>query len=240
VGLAVVMAASGHAKDALDAPPTAPGTHRAPAPARHHRPAPVADRTTSLPTREDPAVAFTTNGGRLDGSVRFLAAGSAYHLYVTDQDAVLAVHTPKGAGPARVGVLRLRPLGAAAGRAVTSRDQRHTVVTRQVWPGVDWSWHGTSSDVTHDLILAKGVDAKVARFEVVDARSLRLDRPGNLLITTPRGVLLLPAPTAWQPTADGGRRMVHVEYVLLGGNRFGYWVGPHDPDRPVTIETVVG
>jgi hypothetical protein len=185
-------------------------------------------------------VSFTANAGKVDQSVRFLAQGGAYHLYLTDQDAVLALHTPKGSGPEKIGVLHLRPVGAAPGRAVTSSDRRHAVTTHQVWPGIDWSWRGTTNHAAADLTLAPGVDPKAARFEAAEVRSLRLDRAGNLVITTVRGVLTLPAPTAWQTAPDGSRQPVQTGYVLLGANRFGFRLGAHDPSRPVTIDTAVG
>jgi hypothetical protein len=182
-------------------------------------------------------VAFTTNSGTVDQAVRYLAEGTGYHLYLTDQEAVLALHTPKGSGPVRIGVLHLSPIGAAPGRAVTGNPGRHSVVTSQVWPGIDWTWHGTTRAVTYDLNLAKGVDAKAARFELLDARSVKLDPRGDLIVTTARGALTLPPPTAWQTAADGTRRGVPVHYVLLGGTAFGYRLGTHDSTRPVTVET---
>jgi hypothetical protein len=238
LGLAVVLAGSGHhATGALDA---AQPQSRVAAHQHHHKSAPTAApaQPARLPVTDGSApVAFTANAGNVDQSVRFLAEGSGYHLYLTDQDAVLALHTPNGSSPVRIGVLHLRPVGAASGRAVTSSDRRHVAVTHQVWPGIDWSWHGTANRTACDLTLSPGVAAKTARFEAVDARSLRLDRQGNLLITTVRGVLTLPAPTAWQTAADGSRQPVQTGYVLLGANRFGFRLGAHDASRPVTVES---
>jgi hypothetical protein len=231
VGLAVLMA-GGHAKNAAEPaqPQSAAVGHHAARAHHHGKPAPLPALDT------EPLVAFTSNAGQVDGTVRYLAEGSGYHLYLTDQEAVLAVHTPKGTTPARVGVVELQPVGAAPGRAITSRDRRH-VVTPQVWPGIDWAWHGSKDAVAYDLYVASGVDAKAARFQVVGVRSLQLDRRGNLLITTPRGVLTLPAPTAWQRAVDGSRRAVSAQYVLLGGDRFGFRVGARDPNRPITIDS---
>jgi hypothetical protein len=237
VGLAVVMA-GGHAKDATGdaAPPSRAVAHHA-AKTHHAKPTAVPTRPAPLPAvAGQPLVAFTSNGGQVDGTVRYLAEGAGYHLYLTDQEAVLAVHTPKGTTPVRVGVLELQPVGAAAGREVTTRDRRH-VVTPQVWPGIDWAWHGSQDAASFDLYLASGVDARAACFALVGVRSLQLDRQGNLLIATPRGVLTLPAPTAWQGAPNGTRRAVSVQYVLLGSNRFGFRVGAHDPSRPVTVDS---
>jgi hypothetical protein len=238
LGLAVVLAGSGH--HATGAPDAAQSVHRPAVHQHHHKSAPAAvpAQPARLPIADRSApVAFTANAGNVDQSVRYLAEGSGYHLYLTDSDAVLALHTPKGSSPVRIGVLHLRPVGAAPTRTVTSSDRRHVAVTRQVWPGIDWAWHGTADRTAYDLILSPGVTAKTARFEAVDARSLRLDRQGNLLITTARGTLTLPAPTAWQTAPDGSRQPVQTGYVLLGANRFGFRLGAHDPSRPVTVES---
>jgi hypothetical protein len=223
VALAVALAASGHAPDAVGA--------------AHHRPAPTVSRAGHKPAPtvtpiEKSLVPFAANRGQVDESVRYRAQGSGYHLYLTDAEAVLAL---RGSGPAEIGVLRLRPVGAAPARAVSGSDRRH-VVTRQVWPGIDWAWHGSSKAPTYDLDLAPGVDADAARFEAVGARSLRMDRHGNLLITNAVGVMTGHAPTAWQTARDGSRQPVLVRYVLLDGNMFGFRIGAHDPTRPVTID----
>jgi hypothetical protein len=223
VGLAVALAASGHATE------VAGDAHSRPAPAvsrASHQPAPRVTRTAKS------FVPFAANGGQVDESVRYLAQGSGYHLYLTDTEAVLAL---RGSGPATVGVLRLRPVGAAPARIVTAGD-RHHVVTRQVWPGIDWAWHGSSKAPTYDLDLAPGVDADAARFEAVGAHSLRVDGQGNLLIPNALGVVTGHAPTAWQTARDGTRQAVLVRYVLLEENTFGFRIGAHDPSRPVTIE----
>ncbi|HZE66395.1 MAG TPA: hypothetical protein VE081_07165 [Sporichthyaceae bacterium] len=233
VGLAVAMAGSGHASGASGEahPQPQPAVHPVKANA-HHKSAPV------ITSDGQPLVAFAANRGRVDQSVRFLAHGSGYRLYVTDQDAVLALHAPSGSAPPRVRVLRLRPVGAAPGRIVSSSDRTH-VVARQVWPGIDWVWHGSNNAPAYDLNLAPGVSAGVARFEVDSARSLGLDPHGNLLITTARGVVTVPAPTAWQSALDGKRHPVQARYVVLGGNTFGFRLGAHDPGRPVTVEALV-
>lgn len=242
LGLAVVLAGSGHhAAEVADA--AHPQDHPTATQHRHHHKAAstvAPAQPARLPVADGSApVAFTANGGKVNQSVRFLAEGADYHLYVTDQEAVLALQTPKGAGPARIGVLHLRPVGAAPARAVTSSDRRRVAVTHQVWPGIDWSWQGTAHRAASDLTLAPGVTATAARFEALDARSVRLDRQGNLVISTVRGDLTLPAPTAWQTAPDGARQPVQAGYVLLHGTRFGFRLGAHDPSRPVTIDTAV-
>ena len=211
-------------------------------------------------------LAFEPNDGQARAGVRFLARGSGYGLALTRTGAILALHKPsltnaRGTerGRQRDAALRLRFLGANEGvRLAASRplpgkvnyllgndpskwltgiDTFGEVRYRGLYPGVDARFYGRQGRLEYDLIVAPGADPSRIELALSGARTLRLDARGNLLVRLPGGTLVQQRAHIYQ-LIDGRRQPVAGRYVLHGGERFGFRLGPYDSRRPLVIDPV--
>ena len=209
-------------------------------------------------------LAFESNEGQARAGVRFLARGSGYGLALTRTGAILALHKPPVTDArgtvtrqGRAAGLRLRFLGAnegvrlAAGRPLpgkvnyllgndpskwlTGIDTFGEVRYRGLYPGVDARFYGRQGRLEYDLIVAPGADPSGIGLALSGARTLRLDARGNLLVRLPHGTLVQQRPHIYQ-LIDGRRQPVAGRYVLHGGERFGFRLGPYDSRRPLVID----
>src|SRR5882724_7936934 len=213
------------------------------------RPTPMTSTPRELP------LAFEVNRGQADQRVRFMARGRGHALFLTDDEAVLALRDG--------GVLRVRLLGGSAAPEVSGVDelparasyligneprrwrtgirQYARVRYRQVYTGVDLIFHGSEGRLEYDLVVAPGADPDVIRIGLQGAEKLRFDRSGNLLISIDGGDVVQQAPLVYQEI--GGRRsVVPARYVLKGPAEVGFAVDRTglDPSRSLIIDPVLG
>lgn len=107
-----------------------------------------------------------------------------------------------------------------------------------VYPGVDLSFYGRQRQLEYDFRVAPGADVGRIGLSLSGARSLRLDRGGDLVLGTAAGPLRQRAPVIYQPV--GGRRQpVSGGYVLEGRGRVGFRVGRYDHSLPLVIDPVL-
>ncbi|MDQ6688687.1 MAG: SBBP repeat-containing protein, partial [Actinomycetota bacterium] len=145
---------------------------------------------------------------------------------------------PQLVGTKRLGGLTNHVVGNDASRWTTGVVGYAGVDYHGVYPGIDVSFSADRSGLTYDFALAAGTDAATIAVAVDGAAGLRLGPGGDLVMATPGGDLHQPRPTIYARTGDH-RRTVTGGYRLLGDNRLGFWVGPHDPAAAVVIDPVV-
>jgi len=144
---------------------------------------------------------FEANQGQTDANVKFLARGAGYGLFLTGNDAVIALRKPLATGsswaPQADGLastsLRLRLLGANATPAVAGMEkltgksnyflgndprQWRTEVPafarvryEGIYPGVDLIYHGCQSQLEFDFVAAPGADVSAITMEVTRLRA---------------------------------------------------------------------
>lgn len=167
---------------------------------------------------------FEPNRGQSDPQVRFLARGTGYGLFLTDDEAVMRFTLDSKAGgasrdPAKAAVLRLRledatPVRPRArlrqegrssylsldGARAPIPDLPHysELVYRGRYPGIDVVYYGRDGELEYDFVLAPDADpGRIAlRFEGADA--LRVGANGDLLIEVAGRTLVQRAPIAFQ------------------------------------------
>ncbi len=105
------------------------------------------------------------------------------------------------------------------------------------WQGIDVSLRLNEGRVEKLFRLASGVSEAAIRVRLEGARSLRLTIGGALVAGTGLGEVTLSAPVAYQQTRSG-RTNVEVAYTL-SGDRYGFRLGPRDPDLPVVIDPIL-
>ena len=146
---------------------------------------PGAKRPPSVPTKEHALaaygklpLAFTANAGQIDPRVRYSAQGGGLSVFLTREEAMLALERPATKGKRKGAALALRFLGA--NRRVAIHGERpeqgrvnyllgndptkwHTglrtyerVVYRNLWPGVDMAFTGQSGTLKYEFLVRPG------------------------------------------------------------------------------------
>lgn len=136
-----------------------------------------------------------------------------------------------------------------------------SIIYRELWPGVDLVFSGTTSRMKHDFIVRPGADPASIRLAWRGADSVRITAGGEMEISTPLGAFQDEVPVAWQDV-DGRRVEVLAAYALnesagvqlaaLGGfsggqrtagtdltHSYGFELGAYDPSRPLTLDPAV-
>ncbi|HSK76630.1 MAG TPA: SBBP repeat-containing protein [Thermoanaerobaculia bacterium] len=196
-------------------------------------------------------LAFEPNLGQSDPQVRYLARGAGYALFLTREEAVLAL--PSGE---QRSVLRMRPLGAAPAESLEAEEilpgKSHyarlsgveqpikdvpryaRVRARAVYPGIDLVYYGNGERLEYDFVVAPGADPGRIRLGFEGAENLAIDEAGDLRLRLAGGELVQPAPVLYQEVG-GERRKVAGSFELDGG-AVGFRVGAYDPALPLVID----
>ena len=106
---------------------------------------------------------------------------------------------------------------------------------RSVWPGIDAVIRTMPGGWACNMIVQPGVHPGVIEMEYVGATELTVDRAGRLHVRNADGEWIDGTPESWQD-GPSGREPVASSYELRGGNRFGFVVGPYDPNRPLVLD----
>ncbi|HEV2764446.1 MAG TPA: SBBP repeat-containing protein, partial [Pyrinomonadaceae bacterium] len=210
-------------------------------------------------------LSFEANRGQTDARVKFLARNQRYGLFLTADEAVLALrgngaadaHNTKAGESA---VLRMRVEGAnrraraegleeLPGRSnyLVGADPRRwqagvpnygRVRFEGVYEGVDLVYYGNQRQLEYDFNVAAGADPSAIRLSFKGAQSVKLDERGDLRIETPAGELRQHKPVAYQ-TIDGGRREVACSYLLARDGRVTFKLGAYDRGRALVIDPIL-
>jgi hypothetical protein len=211
-------------------------------------------------------LAFEPNLGQSDPQVRYLARGAGYALFLTRDEAVLALMSAspgpsKGQGALiRQSVLRMRPLGSRPaealepeqslpgrsnyvrpsepGKALRDVPRYGRVRAKGIYPGIDLVYYGSGERLEYDFVVAPGADPDRIRLGFEGAEGLALDEAGNLRLRLSTGEVVQPAPVLYQE-AGGQRRPVSGRFVLANdteGFAVGFEVRAYDPALPLVID----
>lgn len=217
---------------------------------------------TSLTLNIQP-LSFAPNAGQTNPVVRFQTRGLGGGLFFTLGEVVLSLSAAsKQDGPA---VVRLRFEGANSTPEVVGLeplpgrvnyfygnkpDHWHTnlptyagVVYRQLYPGIDLRFDGTSSRLKGTYTLAPNVNPGLIRWRYEGVEKMQVDEDsGNLRLTLTADPLHAEAPTlieyapvAWQEF-EGQRAPVKVQYHLQPDNSLSFTLGEYNPAYPLTID----
>jgi hypothetical protein len=229
----------------------------APAPAAAARPGPEsAGAAGSLRADERYGrlpMAFEPNLGQSNDHVRFLSRGSGYTVFVTADEAVLALAGPEGGEPA---ALRMKLAGAREPRVEAERqlEGRCNYLTGEdeskwlrdvptyaavrwsgVYEGVDAVFYGTQSQLEYDFVVAPGADPSAIRVRFEGQQSAEIDEAGELVLKLEGGEVRQLLPAVFQKDGEGQQR-VAARCVLTGDGEIGFEVGEYDPSRPLVVD----
>ena len=188
--------------------------------------------------------------GQMDGEAHFAARTAGGTLFLAPSGAVLA---------GTEGSVRFRPAGASTAAPLEGFDERPGRVNylnglnpaghvsaptyggvryRSVYPGIDMVWHGRQGALEYDFVVQPGADPGVIAVTVEGASSLRLDGGGDLIAEVGTAEMRQRKPEVFQDI-DGRRRPVAGAYVLEGGERFRFELGPYDTAAALVIDPLV-
>jgi len=187
----------------------------------------------------------------------FVARGDGYVVALADGNAQLAIGPTSGTGRAVIDVKLAGGSPAAFAEALelqsgvtnyligsSPREWRtgvrgySKIEYRDVYPGIDVFYYGSQQRLEYDFVVAPGASYRAIAIEFEGTTAVRIDRHGNLVMTTAAGDLVQRAPVIYQDV-DGTRKPVSGGYLRLGENRFGFRVGPYDPHLPLVIDPEV-
>ena len=196
----------------------------------------------------DIPLSFEPNWGQAPAEVRYVARGSAYTLYLAAGETVLAGRnqTP----------MRVELVGANLGAPVQGEDQQVSVTNyfggndsakwhasvpnfgkaryRNVYPGIDLIYYGRHGTLEYDWIVSPGADPTKIRLRFDNARRIRIDRHGDLVVKLANGEYRHKRPVVYQEIA--GKRIVIAGTWVLRGKEAGFRTGTYDRGRPLVID----
>jgi len=204
----------------------------------------VQDLYGKLPLR------FEANQGQTDSSVKFLARGQGYTLFLTSTEAVYSFAR-------RDKVFRLKLVGANPSATVEGVDalsgtsnyfigndpsKWRTNVSayaktkfRGVYPGIDLVYYGNGKQMEYDFVVAPGADPNAIRLEIGGSDETSLDANGDLVLKADGAEVRFARPVVYQEVA-GKRQRVDGGYARLDNERFGFKVATFDSSRPLVID----
>ena len=209
-------------------------------------------RYAQLPMR------FEVNEGQTDGRVKYLARGLGYTVFLTGEEAVLALRP--GVGGEKAAVVRMRLLGGASGARVRGEKElagrshyfigkdpkgwRREIATYErvryegVYEGVDVVYHGRQGRLEYDLEVEAGAGTEGIRLGLEGVESLRVDEAGDLVVGLGDGEVKFQRPEAYQ-WEGGKKREVAARYELAGKREVRFKVGEYDRRKELIIDPVL-
>lgn len=207
-------------------------------------------------------MAFEPNHGQTDASVRFTARGEGYGLYLTSNEAVLALSKPQSQARQSTdpAVVRMKLVGSdpsprAAGleplpgksnyflgndpsRWKRDVPQFGKVRYDAVYPGVDLVYYGNQNRLEYDFVVAPKADPNAIRLSYSGVDRLALGQDGSLELHTGGDLVRQDKPVVYQ-VREGRKHSIEGDYVLLADNQVTFRLGAYDRSQELVIDPVV-
>ena len=125
------------------------------------------------------------------------------------------------------------------------------VLYQSVYPRVDVLYYGNQGKLEYDFVVSPGADPAAITLEVqtsqskIQNRESKIDKNGDLLVTTEDGEVIFHKPVIYQPSTNyeaekrnekgTNKELIDGRYVLAG-NRVTFEVANYDKTRPLVID----
>lgn len=106
-----------------------------------------------------------------------------------------------------------------------------------VYPGIDLVYYGNQGQLEYDFVVAPGANPQNIRFQVAGASRLEIDKQGNLLLHTQKGVIRQHRPIVYQQI-NGQKKVIAGSYFLLG-KEVGFKLATYNPTQQLVIDPVL-
>ena len=201
-------------------------------------------------------LSFEANRGQTSDSVKFLSHGDGYTLFLTANESVFKLRTPKGI-KAAPSIFRMELLGANRDAQVSGTDKlggvanyyvgndpknwRSAISTygkvqyKDIYRGVDAVFYGNQRQLEYDFVVAPNADPRQISLGLTGAKP-SLDADGNVVLKLTDGDLALKKPVVYQ-NIDGQRKSVEASY-LISNNKVHFHLGDYDHSQTLVIDPV--
>jgi uncharacterized protein (TIGR03437 family) len=217
------------------------------------KPAPV--QVTAAASYQQLPMMFEANAGQAHSSIKYIARGHGYQVFLTEADATLRLFgkdenttaqlqlklNAKALTPVATNELRTRSnyfIGHDPSAWLTDIRNYARVEYREIRPGVAVAFYGTQRALEYDFILAPGTDPADISLTLAGADRIESLPNGDLRLLVNGAELIQRAPIAYQ-TIRNTRRAVASRYVLQGGNRIGFEVEAYDASQSLVIDPII-
>jgi uncharacterized protein (TIGR03437 family) len=198
---------------------------------------------------------FEPNHGQAGKQARWLARGPGYRLFLSEDEAVLALQGDEGKPSVAVRMsLRgsrrwrlsegLEPTGGISNYFIGNDPKKwrtriphyRRVKFTGVYPGIDLLFYGSAGKLEYDLVVAPGADPAQVRLDYQGVKSIEVADNGDLVLITATGAQLRQQrPRVYQEI--GGRKVEVVGvYEILDRRRVAIQVAFYDAGRPLIID----
>jgi Domain of unknown function DUF11/Beta-propeller repeat len=222
-----------------------------------------------LATYSQLPMTFEPNQGQTDASVRFLARGGGYSLYLTADEAILALQhsgSDTRTGTVRTSAVSMKLVGAIsaepAGDVLLPGKSNYLIGNdpakwhrgipqfarvryRNVYPGVDLVYYGNQGRLEYDFEVAPGSDPRQVAFKFQslqnpELQNLKVTADGDVVLNAGVGDVRLRKPRVYQKFGTDERNIAG-RFELRGQKKdeVGFEVGAYDPSRALIIDPVL-
>lgn len=189
-------------------------------------------------------LAFEPNRGQAARPIRFLARGNSRDYLLSASGVTVQGATLHFSGAnAEPNVFGVDPLAERHNYFHGPVSQTDIPTYRRVrysglYPGVDCLFYGDQKDLEFDFEVAAGADPSKIRLRWSDAKSVRLEANGELVIETVSGELRQRKPTVYQER-DGQRTLIAGGYRMAANGEIRFSLGRYDRTLPLVIDPVI-
>ncbi|MCP4146619.1 MAG: hypothetical protein GY757_02615 [bacterium] len=206
---------------------------------------------------------FVCNKGQENAEAKYYAKASGYTLWLTTEGLVFDSFRKNGTDEkpllqrevsrlmfdgankkpqiipvdiarAKVNIFKGRDKSKWLGNIPTSKG----VLYKNLYTHIDLKVYGIEKKIEYDWVVKKGGDPSVITFHYDYVKGSRIDKEGNLLITTRFGDLVHKRPVSFQEI-DNKKVPVDVTFKHIKGNTYGFNVPQYNRDYPLIIDPVV-
>ncbi len=194
--------------------------------------------------QSDPRVLFTCIGG--DFTQSFLSDGRIAYSVPCEEayNSITVVQRFLGGNPDPV-IEGLDPLSTRVSYFSGDVSQWHTNITpfgsiafRDIYEGIDLICSGQKGMVKREFRISPGADPDKIRMRFEGASRVRMSGDGGLVTTVGSAEIRESAPICYQ---EWGERKVFIpcRFDVHDDDTVSFYIGPHDPDLPLTIDPVL-
>ncbi len=215
---------------------------------------PAGDDTGGAGLLSGLTLSFVENVGQFDPSVLFGVNCNGEHLYFLRDRLILGASSTSDAqvflgftgSNQAIMVEGTDPLPGKANYLigndpngwVANVDTFGGLIYRDIYPGIDLLYKGTSGTLKREFIVSPGSDPAQINLLYGGVEEVSILPDGSVLITTPSGSLTETAPICYQEIT-GARNPVKATFEMRGGQTLGISLGSYDPTYPLVIDPAI-
>jgi hypothetical protein len=204
-------------------------------------------------------LSFEPNRGQANDSVKFLAHGAGYGLYLAPKAALLSF--PKRAkGAHGEAAIEMRLTGANENSRLAGTDRQSAysnyfigndpsrwlhniprfgrVRYQDIYPGIDLAFYGKQGRMEYDFDVNPGADPRKIELDFKGANKVAIAANGDLVLSLDSRELRFESPRVYQ-NSERGVQTIAGSFVLRGEHRAGFEVGAYDRSRTLVIDPVL-